>query len=103
MRIIPTLALSLLCLPISAQSVSRMSNLQPEQKAAATAITLNGKLSVQGNSDFRQLRDLCYQLRTVDLSEADCPNIPINAFHSRHQLEQVTLPTNVRTLSLIHI
>ncbi len=98
MRIIPTLALSLLCLPISAQSVSRMSNLQPEQKAAATAITLNGKLSVQGNSDFRQLRDLCYQLRTVDLSEADCPNIPINAFHSRHQLEQVTLPTNVRTI-----
>ena len=98
MRIIPLLALACLALPLQAQRVSRMDNLQPEQKAEATAITLTGKLSTQGNSDFRQLRDLCRQLRSVDLSQADCPAIPNNAFHSRHQLEHVTLPAALRTI-----
>ena len=98
MRIIPLLALALLSVPAAAQSVSRMDNLQPEQKAAATSISLSGKLSTQGNSDFRQLRDLCYQLHTLDLSQADCTDIPNNAFHSRHQLKNVTLPANLRSI-----
>lgn len=98
MKLFPTLALALLACPLTAQTVSRMDNLQPQQKADATQIVLTGKLSTKGNSDFRQLRDLCYQLRTVDLSEADCPIVPNNAFHSRHVLEQVTLPKNVRQI-----
>lgn len=92
------LALSFLALSVSAQTVSRMENLQPEQKAAATALKLTGKLSTQGNSDFRQMRDICYQLREVDLSAADCPAIPNNAFHSRHGLQKITLPANLQTI-----
>lgn len=83
---------------LSAQTVSHMNDLKPEEKAAAVQIKLNGKLTVDGNSDFRQLRDLCYQLKTVDLSGADCQNIPDNAFHSRRQLEQVLLPAQVKSI-----
>ena len=98
MKILSTLALALLCLPLTAQTVSRMDNLEAEQKAAATELKLTGKLSTQGNSDFRQLRDLCWQLRSVDLSEAECPDIPNNAFHSRHKLQSITLPKNLRSI-----
>lgn len=83
---------------LTAQTVSRMEKLSPEQKAAARHLKLTGKLSVTGNSDFRQLRDLCWQLQVADLSAADCEVIPANAFHSRRQLKQVSLPGNVRTI-----
>ncbi len=98
MKILSTLALALLALPLTAQTVSRMDNLEAEQKAAATELKLTGKLSTQGNSDFRQLRDLCWQLRSVDLSEAECADIPNNAFHSRHKLESVTFPQKLRSI-----
>lgn len=61
---------------LTAQTVSGMNELSAEQKAAATELKLTGKLSVKGNSDFRQLRDLCWQLRNVDLSVADCEAVP---------------------------
>ena len=98
MKLLSTLALALLSLPLAAQTVSRMDNLQAEQKAAATELKLTGKLSTEGNSDFRQLRDLCWQLRSVNLSEAECADIPNNAFHSRHTLQSVTFPKNVRSI-----
>lgn len=85
-------------LPLTAQTVTNMEQLSPEQKAAATELTLTGRLSIKGNSDFRQMRDLCWQLRTADLSGADCEVIPKNAFHSRRALQRVMLPANVRSI-----
>lgn len=93
-----TLSLSLFACSLQAQTVDNMQSLEPAQKAAATQIKLTGKLSLTGNSDFRQMRDLCYQLRQVDLSQADCEAIPDNAFHSRRALQQILLPTNVKTI-----
>ena len=81
-----------------AQSVARMDNLSAEQKAAATDVTLSGKLSTTGNSDFRQLRDLCWQLQRADLSKADCREIPRNAFHSRHNLREIILPQKAEAI-----
>lgn len=98
MKVFLTLSACALALSVSAQTVSRMDNLKPEEKAAATQLKLTGKLSVQGNSDFRQLRDLCYQLKQVDLSDADCEVIPNNAFHSRHVLQSITLPDNLKSI-----
>lgn len=98
MKRLLTLAMSLLSLSVTAQTVAGMNELNAVQKAAATNVKLTGKLSTGGNSDFRQLRDLCYQLRSIDLGSADCEAIPNNAFHSRHVLEQVVLPENVRTI-----
>ncbi len=98
MKHLLTLALGLLSLPVAAQTVSNMDELQPEQKAAAVNVKLTGKLTTSGNSDFRQLRDLCYQLRTVDLRSADCEDIPNNAFHSRPTLEQVLFPDNLKSI-----
>lgn len=98
MKILLPLLASMLSLSLSAQTVSRMSELNPEQKAAATNIRLTGKLSTTGNSDFRQMRDLCYQLHSADLSGADCEVIPNNAFHSRHALEKILLPDNLKSI-----
>lgn len=98
-RIFATLCLiACLYLPVSSQTISRMDNLSPAAKAAAQKVKLTGKLSNTGNSDFRQLRDLCYQLRSVDLSEAQCEAIPNNAFHSRALLESIALPEDVKTI-----
>ena len=83
---------------LQAQTVSRMSDLKPQEKADAVCLKLTGKLSTTGNSDFRQMRDLCYQLRTIDLSGADCEAIPNNAFHSRKVLYKVLFPENLRTI-----
>ncbi len=98
MKTLLTLAFSFFALGLSAQTVNRMDELQPEQKAAAKQLKLLGKLSTSGNSDFRQMRDLCYQLETADLSAADCEAIPNNAFHSRHALKSILLPTNLKTI-----
>lgn len=89
---------ALLALPLTAQTAEHMDNLTAEQKAAATDVRLTGKLTTTGNSDFRQLRDLCHQLRAARLAEADCERIPNNAFHSRRQLKVVELPHNVKAI-----
>lgn len=83
---------------VSAQTVARMDDLKPEQKSMAVSLKLTGELTTTGNSDYRQLRDLCFQMRSVDLSEAQSTAIPNNAFHSRHQLEQITLPTAAKSI-----
>lgn len=83
---------------VSAQTVAHMDDLKPEQKSMAVSLKLTGELSTTGNSDYRQLRDLCFQMRSVDLSEAQSTAIPNNAFHSRHQLEQITLPTAAKSI-----
>lgn len=86
------LSLTVACLLtswMSAQTVANMDSLKAEKKSVATSIKLTGKLTTVGNSDFRQMRDLCWQLRHVDLSASDCPSIPKNAFHSRHHLQSI--------------
>lgn len=99
MKIIYTfIAFLALASTLTAQTVTNMEQLTPEQKAAATQLKLTGKLTVKGNSDFRQMRDLCWQLRSADLGDADCEVIPKNAFHSRHGLQNVVLPGNVRSI-----
>lgn len=91
-------AATLLSAVVSAQTVARMDDLKPEQKSMAVSLKLTGELTTTGNSDYRQLRDLCFQVHSVDLSEAQSTAIPNNAFHSRHQLEQITLPTAAKSI-----
>ena len=98
MKIFFALILSIFPFALQAQTVARMSDLNAQQKAQAVNLKLTGQLSVKGNSDFRQMRDLCYQLQTADLSMADCEAIPNNAFHSRRALQEVILPANVKTI-----
>ena len=95
------LSLTVVCLLtswMSAQTVANMDSLKAEKKSVATSIKLTGKLTTGGNSDFRQMRDLCWQLRHVDLSASDCPSIPKNAFHSRHHLQSIILPANLQSI-----
>lgn len=95
------LSLTVACLLtswMSAQTVANMDSMKAEKKSVATSIKLTGKLTTVGNSDFRQMRDLCWQLRHVDLSASDCPSIPKNAFHSRHHLQSISLPANLQSI-----
>ena len=50
------------------------------------------------NDDFRQLRDLNWQMEELDLSEADCDSIRQNALHSRHKLKKIILPNKLRII-----
>ena len=85
---------ALLATSLSAQNVANMKDLNAEKKSAAINLKLTGTLTTTRNSDFRQLRDLCWQLRTLDLSEATCPVLPKNAFHSRH----IILPNQLQEI-----
>lgn len=89
---------ALLSLMVSAQTVERMDSLKPEQKAMAVSLKLTGRLSTSANGDYRQMRDLCFQVRTIDLGDAQSTEIPKNAFHSRHQLVNITLPKILKTI-----
>lgn len=75
--------------------VANMKDLRPEDKPYLKSITLTGHLTTTGNSDFRQLRDLSFQVERVDLRRAVCSAIPDNAFHSRPYLRSVILPQGV--------
>ena len=70
---------ALLATSLSAQTVANMKDLNAEKKSAAINLKLTGTLTTTRNSDFRQLRDLCWQLRTLDLSEATCPVLPTDS------------------------
>lgn len=85
---------------VYAQSIStgNITSVAADKKASAVTITLTGTLTTTGNSDFRQLRDLCYNMKTLNLRGASCPNIPKNALHSRHNLRSLTLPSNLKTI-----
>ena len=50
------------------------------------------------NDDFRQLRDLEWNMEELDLSEADCDSIRQNALHSRHKLNKLILPNKLRII-----
>ena len=97
-RILLLSAAAIVSAAMSAQTVKRMDDLKPEQKSMAISLKLTGELSTEGNSDYRQLRDQCFQMRSVDLSDAQSTGIPKNAFHSRHQLEYIALPKVLKTI-----
>ena len=83
-----------------AQNVTsaNITSVSPDNKAAAINVKLTGNLTQTANGDFRQLRDLCYQMAKLDLSSASCTNIPKNALHSRHNLQTLVLPNNVQNI-----
>lgn len=87
-------ALAAAALPLTAQRIDtqRITDCTPEAKAAVRNVRLTGSLQAGGNGDFRQLRDLCWQMEQLDLEEAACTAIPDNTFHSRHRLRSVRLP-----------
>lgn len=97
-RIFLLSAAAIVSAALSAQTVAKMSDMKPETKAMAVSHKLTGELTTEGNSDYRQLRDLCFQLRDLDLSDANSTVLPKNAFHSRHQLEHVRLPKILKTI-----
>lgn len=71
-----------------------ITTLPPSLKPQLKALRLTGKLTTTGNSDFRQIRDLCPQLELLDLSQADCSELPDNAFLAHPALRIILLPKN---------
>lgn len=88
------------CANLWAQNITtgNITSKSANEKAKVVNVTLTGTLSTTGNSDFRQLRDLCYYMETLNLASANCVNIPKNALHSRHNLRKLTLPNNLQTI-----
>lgn len=80
------------------QIVANMNDIDAAQKPHLKRLQLTGTLSTKGNSDFRQIRDLCPQLETLDLSQAQCREVPDNAFHSCRKLRTVVLPEGVERI-----
>lgn len=97
-RLLLLSATTILSAVMSAQTVERMDNLKPEQKSMAISLKLTGELSTDRKGDYRQMRDLCFQVRDIDLSDAKSTEIPKNAFHSRHQLITIALPKQLKTI-----
>lgn len=97
-RLLLLSATTILSAVMSAQTVERMDNLKPEQKSMAISLKLTGELSTDRKGDYRQMRDLCFQVRDIDLSDAKSTEIPKNAFHSRHQLLNIALPKVLKTI-----
>ena len=97
-RLLLLSATTILSAVISAQTVERMNSLKPEQKSMAVSLKLTGELSTDRKGDYRQMRDLCFQVRDIDLSDAKSTEIPKNAFHSRHQLLTIALPKVLKTI-----
>lgn len=89
---------AVIAVSVRAQRMDNLTSLSPAQAASVTRITLTGKLTTRGNSDFRRLRDCCWRLQSLDLVDADCPVLPDNALHSRHRLREVLLPSNLRRI-----
>ncbi len=89
---------TIITMTLSAQTVQHMNDLKPEQKSGAINLKLTGELSSGRNGDFRQMRDLCFQVHHIDLGDAQSLEIPKNAFHSRHQLETIILPKTIKTI-----
>ena len=79
-------------------SVQQLKDLTPAQKPRITKLALSGALTARGNSDFRQLRDLCPQLQELDLSQADVTEIPDNAFLGCSNLRRIVLPAKLRKI-----
>ena len=97
-KIISLAVVALLASSMSAQTIANMKDLNAEKKSAAINLKLTGTLTTEKNSDFRQLRDLCWQLRNLNLSESTCPVLPKNAFHSRHHLQHIILPSQLQEI-----
>ena len=60
------------CANLWAQNITtgNITSKSANEKAKVVNVTLTGTLSTTGNSDFRQLRDLCYYMETLNLASA---------------------------------
>lgn len=100
------LALSLMSATTTAQTLTaeHLAGIPLEECAAARSVKLTGQLaatapwSKRGGTDWRQLRDVCWQVRHIDLSEAQADVVPDNALHSRHHLQSILLPQGIREI-----
>lgn len=100
------LLVSLLSLNAQAQTITaeHLAGVPLEECAAARSVTLTGQLaptapwSTRGGTDWRLLRDVCWQVRHIDLSQATAERVPANALHSRHHLQSIVLPKGVREI-----
>lgn len=92
--------LALCAIHTEAQKVSsnNFHNLDAQTKANAVEVRLNGRMDCSRNGDWRQLRDLGWQIRLLHLSDASCTEIPKNAMHSRHKLDTLQLPSDVQKI-----
>ncbi|MBP3228352.1 MAG: family 20 glycosylhydrolase [Bacteroidaceae bacterium] len=88
-------AAPLLAQPLTAPDVR---SLPQEVKDTVSALRLTGGLTMEGNSDFRQMRDVCGRLTDVDMTAANVTVIPDNAFFAASQLKRIALPRTLETI-----
>lgn len=83
-----------------AQNVTsaNITSVSADKQAAAVNVTLTGTLTTNNKGDFRQLRDLCCNMASLNLKSASCSSIPKNALHSRHKLKTLILPDRLSTI-----
>lgn len=87
-----------------ALTLEHMKDATVETLAQARSISLTGEMastapwSNRGGTDWRQLRDVSWQVSHVDLSSAQADVVPANAMHSRHHLQSIVLPRMVREI-----
>ena len=67
--------------------------------AQAQSVKKEGAFRCGGwNDDFRQLRDLHWDMKELDMSLANCDSIRQNALHSRHRLKKIVFPDKLRII-----
>lgn len=93
-------AIACLFSPVKAQTLTApdVVSLPQEVKDTVTALRLTGKLSNGGNTDFRQLREVCGRLAVLDMSAAPVTEIPDNAFFAVPSLKSIALPGSVKRI-----
>lgn len=88
----------------SGQTLKHVADIPEQERAALRSIALTDTLRPtapwgnRGGTDWRQMRDVCWQLRHIDLSRASAEIVPDNALHSRHHLQSIILPSDVREI-----
>lgn len=76
-------------------TVATTADIAAEVKPTLESLRLTGSLRKR---DFRNLRDLCPQLKVLDLSSAHCDTLPDNAFLGHRGLVVVQLPQALRVI-----
>lgn len=88
----------------TSQTLKHVTDIPEQERASLRSIALTDTLrpsapwSNRGGTDWRQMRDVCWQLRHIDLSRASAEIVPDNALHSRHHLQSIILPRDVREI-----
>lgn len=97
-----TLLLCLLSMGLYATAqrlqLDNITSASAEAKANVRTVVLTGTPSAARNGDFRQLRDLCFRLEALDLSQTHCPSLPPNALFAHKALRTLKLPQTLQTI-----